>query len=407
MYTRKNRQATIIIVVTLFLKAEGIGGANDKAVTAASTTCKEIEYNNKIVAHFESMISGATGNAQALRKEALVYQLAAAQASQPETALTYTALHALTTSRLQKQESDISKEETRIRTLIDKLKSRNANLKLLQYRTPAQALTLTSAGYTKPNDRWLGASDTLQCTLTAAAAAAANDPCEGEAATEAIQQHATEEFSTTQEFPFTDDSEFKAPVITSVVRAIGDVSSAQEAVAGSSACAATANTMGSKTAGAGIQTQTLTALKSPSKTAVVKTKGTDNNCKDKTNIYPWGFVGVAELGDLLCAARQATIPTQQAPSRQTGKQLASDPAMVKIANTLTGTTPAAEAGPEIKAKAAKHILEDTDSTIQKKFIDPLADTKISFKSGGSIVAGNIKDLSVGANAVATLTYLQH
>nr|APD75785.1 variant surface glycoprotein 1125.5751 [Trypanosoma brucei] len=165
--------------------------------------------------------------------------------------------------------------------------------------------------------------------------------------------------------------------------------------------------MGSKTAGAGIQTQTLTALKSPSKTAVVKNKGTDNSCKAAAGDYPWGFVGAAELGDLLCAARQAKIPNQQAPSTQTGKQLASDPAMVKIANTLTSTTPAAEAGPEIKAKAAKHILEDTDSTIQKKFIDPLAEKTISFKFGDATVEGNLKDLATGGDAVATLAYLQH
>ncbi|RHW71797.1 hypothetical protein DPX39_060059400 [Trypanosoma brucei equiperdum] len=275
MYTRKNRQATIVIVVTLFLKAEEIGGENDKAVTAASTTCKEIEYNNKIVAHFESMISGATGNAQALRKKALVYQLAAAQASQPETALTYTALHALTTSRLQKQESDISKEETRIRTLA-KLKSRNANLRLIQYRTPGQPLTLTASGYKKPSDQWLGASDTLQCTLTAAAAAAANDPCKGLAETPDIQQNAAAEFTATQEFPFTAD-DFKAPAITSVVRGIRDVASAAKALTDGPACAENANSMGSKTAGAGIETQTLAELKQPQKTAVVKAKGTDNN----------------------------------------------------------------------------------------------------------------------------------
>nr|AGQ50228.1 variant surface glycoprotein [Trypanosoma brucei] len=407
MYTRQKAEAPIAIIVALLIRSQGIVDASDKAVTAASTTCKEIEYNNKIVAHFESMLSGATGNATALRKEALVYQLAAAQASQPETALTYTALHALTTSRLQKQESDISKEENRIRTLIDKLRCRNANLKLLLYRTPTQPLKVTASGYKKPSDQWLGASDTLQCTLTAAAAAAANDPCKGLAETPDIQQNAAAEFNAAQEFPFTADDEFKAPAVTSVVRGIGDVNSAAKALTDGPACAENANSMGSKTTGAGIQTQTLAELKQPQKTPVVKAKGTDNNCKEKEDEYPWGFVGAGELGGLLCAARQVTIPTQQAPSRQTGKQLAQDPAMVKIANTLTGTTPAAEAGPEIKAKAAKHILEDTDSTIQKKFIDPLAEITISFKFGDATVEGNLKDLATGGDAVATLAYLQH
>nr|APD74173.1 variant surface glycoprotein 1125.2727 [Trypanosoma brucei] len=360
-----------------------------------------------MVDHFESMLNGATSKVKSLKQEALVYLIAVAHAGQPQRALTYEALHAVAISRINEQEAAISKEENRIRTLIDKLKVRNANLKLPQYRPPTRALTLTATAYANQSNKWLGASETLQCTLTAAAETAANDPCKGLAETPDIQQNAAAEFTAAQEFPFTADDEFKTPVITSVVRGTGDINNAQEALAGSSACVATANTMGSETAGAGIQTQTLAELKQPQKTAVVKAKGSDNNCKYKPDTYPCCFVGANKLGDLICAARPANIPKQEAPSTQTGKKLASDPAMVKVANTLTGTTAAAEAGAEIKTKAAKQILEDTDSTIQTKCIDPLADTKISFKTGVSIVAGNIKDLSAVANAVATLTYFQH
>nr|ARB50647.1 variant surface glycoprotein [Trypanosoma brucei] len=399
MHEPKRRIAAIMVVFLLDTLATA-QPADPGSLAAVKTTCAEIYFNKKLAEHLRINVQESQQRLSDLNTETRMFFLAATATHDSKRKLLYTALSAIAATTAIKQQEVLKEKASTIEAAIEALQKRNGVLGQLLNGRPKSIQATEKAQWTQKLEQWLSEDGAAEgkCVATYSVTAEAGTICDAsEDYKNAIDKVSTE-IAELKHLALTPNSELKPMQLSFDIHMQGSAGSVSTAGAKQAGyCGANAETKGSVTHGVGAKpSQSPAAITQPAKQALGKTGPDDTSCV--VNDQPLKLV-ISEktLLNKVCEAKKVLIKPEAKAASLTRKQIAKGSPAAKIAFLFTkGSIPLTAIDGDWVAAITEVYGPDT-SDINKEFIEPLKNDKITCNVGSTNGNPDIVGVSKTAN----------
>nr|APD74794.1 variant surface glycoprotein 1125.4267 [Trypanosoma brucei] len=398
MHELKRRIAAILVVFLATLATAQ--PADPGSLVAVTSTCAEIYFYKKLAEHFSTNVQESRQRLSELNMETRMLFMTATAAQESKRKLLYTALNAIAATTAIKQQAALKEKSKIIEDAIEELHKRNGVLGQLLTGRPKTIQATEKAQWTKTNQRWLSGNGTNEgkCVATYSVTATEDNTCDASAAYKDEIDKISDEIAELKHLALTPNSELKPMQLSFDIHMQGSAGSVSTAGAKQAGyCGANSETKGSVVNGVGTKPTAAPAqIKVPAKQALGKTGPDDPTCvvNDKSLKL---VISEKTLLNRVSEVKKILIKQQATATTLPRKQITKGTTAAKIAFLLTkGSVP--ETATDADWTAAITAVYGPDTTdINKEFIEPLKDYKITYNMGSTNANPDIVGVSNTAN----------
>nr|AGH61067.1 variant surface glycoprotein 508 [Trypanosoma brucei]APD73386.1 variant surface glycoprotein 1125.1127 [Trypanosoma brucei] len=407
----KTKASAALTLVFICIEQHANAQAQETSITAVTTPCHELQYQTKLIGHFEGQLQAASNNFKDLAADFTQLTISHACSTSPPRKQAVAALLAATADALHEQEAIIRTSSEPLTKLLAALKDRRAQTKAL-IKSAIRELTLSSGSNTQTTQAGLSRASDEQCDVAATGAAKDDDACDTEVPTGAHKDATSiTELATIENIQLVPDTRFNPPTYKLKIASAGDIdgSAGSMTVGKPGACAVTpaddSNTVGQLTKAFGIvsATRDMTA-DTPKKTTLFKPAGKNAGCEDENTDDKKLLTTTKRLAALLCRHRTINIKTVARPLQKSKKDLETHGTFRKIAQLFKNRETNSAEEESKQTSAVKALLPGGEATLTSDLIDPLVNEHISYKADNGMAKVNLKEANSAGKIATTLAF---